>query len=491
MVYIREMKKQVLAFCIILMSVFFVACNEDTGFSSSPSLRLEFTADTISFDTLFTDRVSPSAIFAVHNRNKNALRISDVRLAGGGTSGFNVLVDGQYGTSMHDLEIRAKDSLFVVASVKLDRNGLNTPLLVKDSLVFTLESGVRQHVLLMAHGRDVVFMYGDSVVADTTIVAGHYVVYDSLTVAENATLTIAPGTTFYFHDNAFMKVAGTLNVKGECASPVVFRGDRTDNLFDYLPYDRVPGKWGGVIFASSSNGNVLEHCDIHSGEFGIRVERGDTTVQRLDIHSSKIQNFTGNALELHAAHVNVSNSLIANAEGNCVKVVGGNVLFNHCTIANFYVWKQRDVALALHNNFEGEPMPLHAATFRNCVITGTKEDELMGYFTAYGDTVPNAVNYYFENSLINTVDTQDSCFVNVVYENHEESPFAKEHFLKIDNEAFDYDFHLTEISTARGIASGNLITELPYDLDGVVREAGSVDAGCYTYKPVEEEAAAK
>lgn len=482
------MKKQVLAFCMILMSVFIVACNDDAGFSSSPSLRLEFSSDTISFDTLFTDRVSPSAGVVVYNRNKNALRISDVRLGSGGESGFSVIVDGQYGSSMRDLEVRAKDSLFVMASVKLDRNGLDVPFLVKDSLLFTLESGVVQKLMLVAHGRDVVFMYGDSVVTDTKMPAGHYVIYDSLTVKEGVTFEIEPGTVLYFHDDAFLRVNGTLNVKGTLESPVVMRGDRTDNLFPYLPYDRVPGKWGGVLIDSTSNGNLIEHCDIHSGKFGVRVEPGDTTVQRLVIRSSKIENVAGNALETYVAHVDVANSLIANAQGNCVKVVGGDVSFVHCTIANFYVWEQRDVALALHNTLEGEPMPLYGATFRNCIIAGTKEDELMGYFANDEDAeVPNVANYYFENSLINTVDTQDEFFVNIVYDNHEGTPFAKDHFLKIDNEAFDYDFHLLEGSTARGIASDDFLDVLLYDLDGEVREPGNVDAGCYVYKPVERE----
>ena len=301
------------------------------------------------------------------------------------------------------------------------------------------------------------------------------------TVAKDVVLNIEKGATFYFHDKACLKVRGTLNIKGDYDSPVVFRGDRTDNLLSYLPYDRVPGKWGGVLIDSTSNGNVIEHCDIHGAEFGIKVEKGDTTVQRLTISSSKLQNFTGNALETYVAHVSVENSLIANAQGNCVKVVGGDVSFIHCTIANFYVWKQRDVALALHNSFEGEPMPLYGASFKNCVITGTKDDEVMGYFTEYDETVPYAINYYFENSLINTVDTQDEYFVNVIYDRPDIPPFAKEHFTKIDNEVFDYDFHLTEISTARGVATDAFIDILPCDLDGAVRKADVVDAGCYQF----------
>ena len=94
------------ALYIFLLSVILVSCNEDADFSSNPSLRLEFSCDTVSFDTLFTQKNSPTAMFVVRNRNKEALRISDVRLASGGQSGFSILVDGQSGNMMRDLELR-------------------------------------------------------------------------------------------------------------------------------------------------------------------------------------------------------------------------------------------------------------------------------------------------------------------------------------------------------------------------------------------------
>lgn len=476
------MMKKIIFSIFVIMSVFLVACNEDAGFSSSPDLRLEFSCDTVAFDTLFTDLSSPTAMFVVHNRNKNSLRVSDIRLASGGESGFNVLVDGEPGNVVRDIEIRAKDSIYVLASVKLDRNGTDMPLMVKDSLLFTLESGVGQYVLLMAYGRDVTFMHAPKFTTDTILAAGHYVVYDSLVVGPESNLALSAGTTLYFHDNAFMKIEGTLNAAGDLESPIVFRGDRTDRMFDYLPYDRVPGQWGGVTFTSTSNGNILKYCDIHSAKYGLMVELGDTTLQRLTVESSKIYNFTGHAMELQQAHASVSNTLIANAEGNCVKVVGGSVDFVHCTIANFYVWKQRDVALALHNNLEGVPAPLYRASFSNCIIAGTKDDELMGYFTEYGDTVPNSVNYYFSHSLINTVATDDSCFVSVVFDRPDSLSFAKEQFMLIDNEEFKYDFHLSEISQARRIASGEFLDILPVDVDGVQRTAEAVDAGCFVYR---------
>lgn len=468
-----------------IMSVFLAACSEDADFSVSPSLRLEFSRDTIAFDTVFTAVGSPSSGLVVRNRNGEGLRISNVALASGGASGFSVLVDGQYGTAMNDLEIRAKDSIFVYASVELERNGADVPMVVKDSLVFTLESGVRQHVTLLAYGRDVAFLRGQTLGADSVLAAGHYVVYDSLVVAEGATLTLDAGVTLYFHDKALMKVNGTLMALGSQESPVVMRGDRTDNMFDYLPYDRVPGQWGGVVFSPTSNGNRLLHCDIHSANYGVMVELGDTTLNRLTIESSKLYNFKGNALELNMSRVSVSNSLIANAKGNCVKVVGGDVSFVHCTIANFYVWEQRDVALALHNSIEGAPAPLRGAFFSNCIITGSRDDEVMGYLTNLGDTVPNCINYHFENSLINTFAEGDSCFVNNSYDN---TPLGKEHFRLIDHDIFYYDFHLGKDSTmATGRASDAYLESLPYDLDGVARTAGAIDAGCYQYVELPEE----
>lgn len=465
----------------------FVACEEEDGFSANPSLRLEFSNDTISFDTLFTETGSSTAGLMVYNRNGDGIRITSVQLASGGASGFSVLVDGQYGDHMRDLEVRAKDSLYVLASVRPDRNNKNEPFLVKDSLLFNLENGAQQKVMLVAYGRDVVRMKGVVIDSNTTLPKGHYVIFDSLVVAADVTLNLLPGTTMYFHNKAFMKVYGTLDASGTLQEPIVMRGDRTDRMFSYLPYDRIPGQWGGVTFSSTSNGNRLLHCDIHSADYGVKVEPGDAEILRITVESSQIHNFHGNAFELVNSTAVVHNSLLANAQGNCVKVVGGNVEFVHCTIANFYVWKQRDVALALHNGLDGEPAPLKRALFANCVITGSKKDEVMGYIEDWGDTMPDAGNYLFENSLINTVVGDEDKFVGNVFDVQGTEPFGAAHFCLIDHDNFKYDFHLSESSAARGIAAERYSTLLQYDIDGVERPVANADAGCYQYVEQAEE----
>lgn len=468
---------------LLMLSVFIAACSDETDFSCDPSHRLTFAADTIAFDTVFTSVPSSRGGMMVYNNNDKALRISSVELLSGGNSGFRVLVDGQYGTFMQDIEVWSNDSLYIFAELTPPKNGAEKPLKVEDKLRFTLESGVQQEVLLLAYGRDVSFMRAVKVNTDSIVKAGHYVVYDSLVVAEGATLTVEEGATLYFHDKVPMVVRGTLEAKGTKAKPVIFRGDRTDNMFSYLPYDRIPGQWDGIVLASTSNGNVFEHCDIHSANYGIKMEPGDSTVQRLTMNASRLENFYGNALELVQAHADVTNTLLANAGGNCVKIVGGKVNFIHCTIANFFVYKVRDVALTLHNSYGTTPAPLYGANFINCVITGTKKDELMGYLTDLGEEVSYSINYHFENSLINTVVGDDENFVNVTIDETDVSPFAAEHFQSIDHDVFLYDFHLTDVSAARSMGVETFLNDekLRYDKDGVLREAGFVDAGCYQY----------
>lgn len=475
------MKK--ILFLLLTSVLLVVSCSEDADFSSSPDLRLEFSCDTLSFDTLFTTVGSPTGIMKVYNRNGSSLRIASVSLAGGGTSGFRINVDGQHSDYISDLEIRKNDSIYVFVEATLPENHGETPLVVTDSLVFTLESGVQQHVTLLAYGRDVVFMRGVVVHSDSTVSRGHYIVYDSLVVASDATLTIEAGTTLYFHSGVEMRVEGTLQAGDESGDMVVFRGDRTDNMFSYLPYDRIPGQWGGILFAASSTGNLLRRCDVHSAEYGVRVEAGDTASLRLSIESSRIENVHGNALETVRSRVRVHNSLLANAGGNCVKVVGGDVEFVHCTIANFYAWTVRDVALALHNSIEGEPASLSGALFANCVIAGSKDDEVMGYMNSFGDTIVNDFNYRFVSSFMNTIDDGDENFVGVVYDDENVHPYAKEHFRLIDHSIFSYDFHLSDSALARGMASDEYSVLCPFDLDGVQRPATAADAGCFQFVP--------
>ena len=106
-----------IGFLLLASVLLVVSCDEEAAFSSDPSLRLQFSCDTICFDTLFTTIGSPTATMNVYNRNKSSLRIADVSLVSGGKSGFRVNVDGQYSSSIQNLEIRKNDSLYVYVEI--------------------------------------------------------------------------------------------------------------------------------------------------------------------------------------------------------------------------------------------------------------------------------------------------------------------------------------------------------------------------------------
>ena len=229
----------------LLLPSVLVSCM-DEKFSSDPSHTLAFSADTVSFDTLFTGIGSATRLLKVYNRHDKSLMFS-VQLADKANSGFRVNVDGRtdVGVTRFDgLSVRGGDSLYIFIELTAAARNSADIGMIKDSLVF-VTNGTRQDVKLIAYGRDATTLHAPVVSRDTTFTAHRpIIIHDSLVVAEGATLTCEAGTSLYFHDKAGMIVRGRLVVSGEPGREVVLRGDRTDRLFPYLPYDRVPGQWG-------------------------------------------------------------------------------------------------------------------------------------------------------------------------------------------------------------------------------------------------------
>ena len=264
----RTVKHSTMAVMMVVSLCFLVvSCSDDDDFSTSSSLSLTMGSDTISFDTTFSATPTPTKTFWVYNRSGKSLRLSNVRLERGNQTGYRVNVNGTFlgqnaGWQANDIEVRNKDSIRVFVELTSPLNGKTEPQLVQDNLLFTLESGVVQKVNLRAWSWDAVALRNLYVSEDSIIRPGKpYVVYGGITVDSTATLTIEAGTTLYFHADAGMKVYGRLLTKGTPDSPVILRGDRLDNMFDYLPYDRVSGQWQGLTFTSSSYDNILEFTE--------------------------------------------------------------------------------------------------------------------------------------------------------------------------------------------------------------------------------------
>lgn len=426
----------------------FVACADDDSFSASSSLRLDFPADTVRLDTVFSRTASSTYTFWVHNYNNKGVRLQSVRLKRGNQTGFRVNVDGAYldnanGSQTNNLEIRKNDSILVFVEITPLDTYSTTPESITDQLVFELESGVEQSVCLQAWAWDAVKCTSPVFETDTVIESEKpLVIYGDMVVKEGARLTIR-NTDLYFHADAGIDVRGTLHTDN-----CTLRGDRLDRMFAYLPYDRVPGQWRGVRFYESSADNVMLRTHIRNANQGVVCDsaRIDSTSYRLLMQQCVVHNSQGDGLSLTHANVRLEDCQLSNAMGDCLAVNGGMVSVDHCTLAQFYPFAGgRGAAL----RFSNQSAPLYAFTCVGSILTGYDDDVMMGEQASAAD-VP--FNYSFANSLLRTPAIDDATrFADIIWEKPTDAVQGKAHFVKIDEDNLDYDFHLDAQSPAVGL----------------------------------------
>jgi len=484
----------------LLLSIMLGSCSSDDSFTTNASSRLSFEMDTVRFDTVITTVGSSTKRFKVYNRNSDGLRIRTVSLASGGESGFRINVDGHSGSILSDLEILKKDSIFIFAEVTLKEQSSDKPVLVRDKILFTLESGVQQEIVLEALGQDAIFMYAPRISNDTEWSAGKpYVIYDSLIVDKDATLTINEGVNLYFHSGTYVGVHGRLVCNGSIENPVVFRCDRTDKIFPYLPYDRMSAEWEGIILHPESENNLFDNVDIHGGKYGIYCPLSTTTEYKYFIQNSSIHNMSSDCLRAYYCVGQVLNSQITNSGGNCVSLIGGSHNIVHTTIGQLYPFSADRGSALYFTNVENDTIyPLHQANFYNCLITGSRIDEIVGNRIENEEADFNAS---FNHCLINikmtgkeseSVKSMFTTSLNEVegYEDwkkdsegaySDEYVWGSRNFLKSGDGVYVYDFGLTEKSRARGLGDGKYVEYCPIDRNGVNRPLTNPDAGCYQY----------
>lgn len=478
---------------ITAVAVILVAssCDDFDKWTTSPSARLRFSEDVVSFDTVISSMSSTTHTLLVFNDNGEGIRLPSVVLQKGAKSPFRVNVDGQYlyegqGT---DFDVRGKDSIYVRIEVTVPEDDADSIIHCEDVLAFTLESGVVQSVRLVADGMNVYVMKGVTISEDTELSGSKpYLIYDSLVVAPGVKLTIRPGVRMMFHDEVSLHVHGTLDARGTIEEPVVFRGDRVDRMFDYLPYDNTPNRWGGIHIYGDSHDNVLFQCDIHSGDYGVICDSAfvlDVEKPTVHIENSIIHNVQGFGLKATSCIANIIGTQISNTFQTSVYLLGGAYTFVHCTIAQFYPWDaNRGDALYISNQIDETEegyYPLYWAHFLNCVVTGYADDVIMG---SIGENQDYKCDYLFQNCHLRTVvDSDSDRFVNIVYDSKKEKPNCSDHFTLFDTKNFLYDFTPVEESAIRGIAAVSITEKLsPVDRKGRSRMLdGAPDAGAYEF----------
>lgn len=478
-----ELKRNFFYTLLLVFLTVFAACEDDESFSASPGSQLFFSTDTVKLDTVFSNVPTAMKSFWVYNLTGDGIRCTNVRLERGNQTGFRVNVDGVYlgrssGYQTNEIEIRRGDSIRVFVELTAPMNRQQEPQKLEDNLIFTLENGIQQRVCLNAYTWDATLLSNVHIKSDSTIISDRpVVIYGGIKVDSLCTLTIGAGTTLYFHNNAGIEVYGTLLCNGTADRNVTLRGDRIDRMFDYLPYDNVSGQWQGIYLHESSYGNTLLYTDLHSPYSGIVADSSDVNQMKLDMLCSTVHNCQGYGIVSVNSQMRLRNCQLSNTLGNCLRVEGGRVEINSCTLAQFYPF---DSARKAALSFSALNYALDDFTCRNTLITGYNDDEMMGSPGEEG--VP--FNYLFDHCIIRTpkIETDDSVyFKDVYYEDATDTAsLGRKHFVNIDTQNLRYDFRLDSLSTAVGKADP--ATVMPADRIGIIRKE-TPDIGAYEYKP--------
>lgn len=454
---------------------------------------LEFSSDTVLFDTIFTTIGSTTLNFRVYNPRSQDVVLDRLYLAKGGASQFRLNVNGRQESDIRDLTIPAADSIFIFVEVTLDPNNVNEPMVVQDSILFEID-GKSQDVDLIAFGQDVHLINGQIIGTEEWINDKPYLVYNSMAVDSSSTLTIQQGTRIHFHQRSSMIVYGTLKVMGTQEEPVSFLGDRLEHW-----YDNDPGQWGayveleggglyllgGIHFIKGSRDNEIRHAIIKNAIKGIQVDSMvSISAPTLTLSNTRIENMSVTGIDARSTSILADNCLIANCGTHCVGLfLGGAYEFYHCTISNEKTRGARTHPAVALNNFyvyenQAYVYDLHNALFANCIISGGRQMEIELWNTIDDVPVPGKFNYLFDHCLVkvDTLNTSDASHWKNIIKNI--SP--RYDSLEI------YDYRLDSLSYARDKGALEFARYFPLDLDGKSRLADAgPDLGAYERKDQE------
>lgn len=444
----------------VVMVLVFSSCRKDEPITDS-SARLGFSVDTVMFDTIFTSFGSTTKQFKVYNRHDQPINISSLYLAKGDNSSFRMNVNGFQSNHLEDIEIAANDSFFVFVEVTIEPG--RDEMVEQDSIVFSTNGNI-QDIDLVAFGQDVNLLVGDTILTNTTwtndkpYLVYYYVIVDSL-----VTLTIEQGTQIHFHKNALMWVKGSLQVNGALDMPVVFQGDRLEDL-----YDDVPGQWDRLLFGEGSTNNYMDYSIVKNASIGIQLGTlSEGQKPSLLFTNSRIEHMSYTGIYSVSSGLVAMNSVIADCGYYAIAcLAGGYYEFYHCTVANYWGYATRnDPSVILSNNLYAQGNyylgDLQKAYFVNCIIDGSLENELI-----LSNDNNAAFSYMFRNTMIKAgseIDTNAAGFSEVIWN-------GKPNFIDYRDSKYELDT-LSEAKDAGTLVVIDSLPVLGVDYYGISRTA--------------------
>lgn len=373
------MRRLVYVFFLAVIPWFSISCEKESFKVDDGGVKLEFSTDTLTFDTVFTTVGTTTRIVTIYNRSSDNLKLSTVTLSGGVASHFRMNVDGDTSLVARDIEIEAGDSIFIFVQANINPTDATMPFVVEDAIVFS--NG--QRVALTAWGRNAI--YHRILPSDSTWFTvidcenwNHtlpHVFIDPAAVLDGHTLTLRNGDELYFYDDAMLIIDSNahLRVQGTEDAPVLFTSMRHDGWYDYLP-----GQWQTIWFYNYSIGNVIDHAVIENGTSGLRCYPGS----QLTVSNTVIRNMSDCGIVGQAATITGRNLLVYDCLADVTVLRGGSYDFRNCTFANYWSYSARQIeGIVLSNNeIRGEEVlggDLLKADFRDCIIWGTYQKEFL------------------------------------------------------------------------------------------------------------------
>jgi len=469
-------------------------CKKKTVITSS-NAKLEFSVDTVLFDTVFTTIGSTTHVLKIYNNHNQPINISSIEIPGGIASQYRMNVDGISGFVHEDIEIDADDSLFVFVEVTVDPNSFDLPFIIEDSIVFITNNN-HQTVKLHAWGQNAVFhgslneiyiLEDDELEWDSNL---PHVLYGIVAVDSAKTLTIYSGTQIHCHNGSGLLIyKSTLDVRGEHTNEVVFQGDRLEPVFS-----DEPGQWGiefsgeylssqgiteftvsrGGLWFIQSKESTIDFAIIKNGVIGIQVDSLDLTSDfSLEITNTKVFNHSAVGILTQGADVIGVNNLFANCGQTCGQfTIGGRLDFDFCTFANYWNFGTRQApSFILRNYYEDinhviQVRPFNNTSFTNCIMHGSNASQ-----TDFSEFI---VDMYDFEDVLQQEYLFNYCWVDT------DNDISFDQFAEIHNvETVNFknpnegDFHL--ISDLEGVPGVN---NVPRDIENIDRDS-SPRVGCY------------
>lgn len=432
---------------LIGFAVSLTSCRNDFEFESSTG-GLEFSKDTVYLDTVFTNIGSSTYTLKVYNRSDKNISIPKVQLAKGEASKYRMMVDGIPGKIFDDVELLAKDSMFIFIEVTANVIDANTTdFLYTDQILFG-EGSNTQKVELVTLIQDAIFLYPQKFSNGTTetlpigddeiygfyldendAVNGNelhwtnskpYVVYGYAAVPSNKTLVIDAGARVHFHaesglivaNNASIHVNGTHSNTPDLENEVIFEGDRLEPDFS-----EIPGQWGTIWLTQGSTNNQLSNLTIKNATVGLLVSGNDgTSTPTLTLENTQIYNCSNVGILARTGNIEGKNLVINNCgQASFAGSFGGSYEFVHCTFANYWS-RPNQTAVSLDDFIQTSSDYIYEslikANFKNCIIYGSSNAAIN--LQKKGTTT--VFNYNFDHCLIKFIDYNNISTSNPLYQ---------------------------------------------------------------------------